>query len=224
VVETEFSSLVSTCLMHLDTPIQPRFNLARDLLSSIDEVSTARYNFLHETTHLALGYYDSLDVTGPLVFTQFKYQGADSSCVNDWFKLPPAEVTPVGTTLPSLFDGASSNLGAYCVMPPAEAVDQALSLLRVDEPPVTLRRPLLWVLVRAEHRQAFVRFLDGILAALRYMLGRVLAAISRQPAALAFVLVVLATCLRYGRRSDTDDHAFLPTRRYQTSLGSCLNR
>jgi hypothetical protein len=68
---------------------------------------------------------------------------------------------------------------------------------------------------------ALLRLLDGILAALCLMLVRVLAALSRHPDALMFVLIMLAACLRYGRREEPGDHAFLLTRRYQTSLGSC---
>jgi hypothetical protein len=67
----------------------------------------------------------------------------------------------------------------------------------------------------------FLRFIDGILAALRLMLVLVLSALSQQPDALAFVLVILATCLRYGRREEGDDHAFLLIRRFQISLGRC---
>jgi len=68
---------------------------------------------------------------------------------------------------------------------------------------------------------AFLRFIDGILAALRLMLVLVLTALSQQLDALDFVLVILAACLRYGRREEPDDHAFLPMRRFQMSLGRC---
>ena len=52
--------------------------------------------------------------------------------------------------------------------------------------------------------------LDGILAALCLMFVLVLAALARRPDGLIFVLVMLAACLRYGRREEPDDHAFLP--------------
>lgn len=68
---------------------------------------------------------------------------------------------------------------------------------------------------------AFLRFIDGSLAALRLMLVLVLATLSQQLDALDFVLVILAACLRYGRREEPDDHAFLPMRRNKTSLGWC---
>jgi hypothetical protein len=68
---------------------------------------------------------------------------------------------------------------------------------------------------------AFLRFIDGILAALRLMLVLVLTALSQQLAAHTLVLVILAACLRFGRREEPDNHAFLPMRRNQTSLGRC---
>src|SRR5215813_4666631 len=52
-------------------------------------------------------------------------------------------------------------------------------------------------------------------------LARALAAFSRRPDTLTFVLVLLAACLRHGRREEAGDHAFLPTRRNLTFLGSC---
>ena len=73
----------------------------------------------------------------------------------------------------------------------------------------------------ATSRPALLRFIDGILAALRLMLVLVLTALSQQLDALAFVLVMLAVCLRYGRREEPDELAFLPMRRNQTSLERC---
>jgi hypothetical protein len=66
-----------------------------------------------------------------------------------------------------------------------------------------------------------LRFIDGFLAALRLLLLLVLTALSQQLDALSFVLVMLAACLRYGRRAEPGDHDFLPMRRNLTSLGSC---
>ena len=59
-------------------------------------------------------------------------------------------------------------------------------------------------------RTALLLLLDGILTALRLTLILVLAALARHPDGLTFVLIMLAACLRYGRREEPDDHAFLP--------------
>jgi hypothetical protein len=70
-----------------------------------------------------------------------------------------------------------------------------------------------------DNLSAFLRLIDGILAALCLMLVLVLAALCRHPDALAFVLVMLAVCRHYGRGGDPDDHTFLPMRQHQRSLG-----
>lgn len=70
---------------------------------------------------------------------------------------------------------------------------------------------------------ALIRLIDGILAALGLILMRVLAALTRQPDAPILVLVMLAACLRFGRREEPEDGSFLPIRRSQTYLGSCLD-
>ena len=72
-----------------------------------------------------------------------------------------------------------------------------------------------------ESRSKLLRFIMGILAALRILLARVLAATSRRPDALTFLLLMLAACLRYGHREEPDDHALLSLRRNLTSMGSC---
>jgi hypothetical protein len=59
-------------------------------------------------------------------------------------------------------------------------------------------------------RNTFLRLLDSILAALCLMLVRARNGLSARPNALTFLLVMLAACLRYGRHSEPDDHAFLP--------------
>lgn len=69
-------------------------------------------------------------------------------------------------------------------------------------------------------RAALLRLLDGILTALGLTLILVLAALARRPDGLMFVLVMLAACLRYGRREEPGDHAWLPGHQYRTSLGS----
>jgi hypothetical protein len=60
-------------------------------------------------------------------------------------------------------------------------------------------------LVRDCH-EGLRRFLDGVLALLGFMIVTLLAALSHQTQAPAFLLVILAAARRYGRRGDADGH------------------
>lgn len=67
---------------------------------------------------------------------------------------------------------------------------------------------------------ALLRFLDGILTALRQMLTLLLAALSRMVDSAVFALVVIAVYLRYGRRQDSPSDVFLLIRRSESSAGT----
>lgn len=84
-----------------------------------------------------------------------------------------------------------------------------------------LRLAVVEKLFTADRRAAFLRLLDGLLAVLCLLLVRVLAALSRRPDVRTFVLVMLAVCLRYGRREESDDYALPAPCRHERSLGSC---
>jgi hypothetical protein len=62
-----------------------------------------------------------------------------------------------------------------------------------------------------------VRQIDGAQSIISAELARRVAVLTRNPGLRAFVLTILATCRRYGRRTEPDDHAVLPMRRYPTS-------
>ena len=68
---------------------------------------------------------------------------------------------------------------------------------------------------------SIVRVFDRVLAALHLMRIRVRTGIRHHPNALTFVLVMLAACRHYGKRSEPDDHASLVIRRHLVSMGSC---
>jgi hypothetical protein len=112
--------------------------------------------------------------------------------LNEWLQVPSSDADPASALL-------------------AQQPDIGLWITRTFRADALLRHS----------RVAFLRLLDGILRALCLILVRVQTALSRHPDALMFVLIMLAVCLRYGRREEPGDHAFLPTRRYQTSLGIC---
>jgi len=117
---------------------------------------------------------------------------ADVARLNEWLQVPSSDADPAGALL-----AQQPDIGQWL--------------------PRTFRADALM----RHSRVALLRLLDGILGALSLMLVRVKTALSRHPDALIFVLVMLSACLRYGRREEPGDHAFLPTRRYQTSLESC---
>ena len=86
--------------------------------------------------------------------------------------------------------------------------------------------PPLWLAVvenlfSVDSKATLLHLIDSMLAALCLLLVRVLAALSRRPDVLTFVLIMLAACLRYGRREEADDYSSLPMPRYERSLGSC---
>jgi hypothetical protein len=84
----------------------------------------------------------------------------------------------------------------------------------------------------AEVRAAILRLIDALIAMARlceleirivrrersHVHARI---IGRLPDTRAFVLVIIAVCRHYGRRSESDDHASLLIRRHLVSMGSC---
>jgi hypothetical protein len=74
--------------------------------------------------------------------------------------------------------------------------------------------------LEADACAALLRFVDGIMAALRLMLVRVLAALSRFINAANLVLVIIAACLRFGHRDEPGDNDSLFARRYQSLPGT----
>ena len=184
---------VLTC----DHVIFPR--QARDLRRGIEDVSSLRYTLAHENAHLQLEP-RSPNFTGMTAFLE-AFQWLTG--VARFGERPQVLSTDAVPASARLVQNQITGHG-FVVLPGPQP------LLAFKEGALS-----------RDNRTALLRLLDGILAALRLMLVRVLAALSRHPDALAFVLVLLAACLRYGRRSEPDDHAFLPIRRYQRSSGSC---
>jgi hypothetical protein len=74
----------------------------------------------------------------------------------------------------------------------------------------------------ADSFAAVVRLLDRVIGALLLMRMLVRTGLSHRAYARAFVLLILAACRRYGRRSEPDDHASLLIRRHLVLMGSCL--
>ena len=69
---------------------------------------------------------------------------------------------------------------------------------------------------------AMVRAIDSVLTAELLMRLVVCAGIRCRARANSFVLVVIAACRRYGRRSEPDDYASLLSGQNLVSMGSCL--
>jgi len=198
---------------------------ARTLRRSIDDVSRLRYDLAHELGHVLLldccsyNSSENSDVeaaVGPPAFADLLDNSLDASL---------AGATQAGAAFTSPLDGLRFNLWSRRVGASVELVSPVPGFVHfrgIYGPARALtgsRSPR--VALPPDNRAALLRLLGGILAVLCLMLVRVLAALSRRPDALTFVLVMLAACLRYGRREDPDDGTSLPIRRYRPSLGSC---
>ena len=88
--------------------------------------------------------------------------------------------------------------GPVAVRPPAQAIPHTTVAISLDLLPGL--------------RDDLIRLVDGMRAALCLTLMLVLAALARRPDARSFVLVLIATARRYGRRGEPDDH-LLPAHR-----------
>ena len=103
------------------------------------------------------------------------------------------------------------------VVPVAVKTEQSVEhglLYRVSNEPVFGVILVLRAGVPSIYRDGLVCMVDGIRTALCLVLILVLAALTRRPKLVSFLLVLLAVCLRYGHRSEPDDH-LLPA--HQTS-------
>lgn len=66
---------------------------------------------------------------------------------------------------------------------------------------------------------AAIRQIDAAQSVISTELARRVAVLAGNPGLRAFMLIILAVCRRYGRRSELDDHSVLPMRHYPTSWG-----
>ena len=113
-------------------------------------------------------------------------------------------------------------------MPPSDAILASTALSQdqhpgygfVDLPGIRFLLALQEDVFSPDSNAALLRMLDGILAALCLMFVLVLAALARRPDGLMFVLVMLAACLRYGRREEPGDPRLAAQVQYRTSPGS----
>jgi hypothetical protein len=217
----------------------------RPLRQRIDELSDLRHDLLllDAASHLTVDYPLPRNVAESATVTECNEWLASGGRFRDWFQLT-VNTPPVSVALTSPFDGTKPSPWSSLTGTPAGVPGQARPFLTISRPRGVhpgLRGPFVLLLFAdefdsflagailslsadiflPEHKATILRLLDGILAALCLVLVLVLAALSQQSNALNFVLVMLAACRRYGRRSEPDGHTFLPMRRYQTSLGSC---
>jgi hypothetical protein len=194
---------------------------ARTLRRGIDDVSRARFNLAHELAHL-LGW-GSSNHSGMTATVEAAHWLAGATPIDDWPDGSPIDAAPSGTSSTPPFDGTRFNLWSRRVGAPVKILGETFALSRM---PYGLPSPRIRPRFREEalspdSRAALLRLLDGILAALCLMLVLVLAALSRHPDGLIYLLVMLAVCLRYGHRGEPDAYTSLPPRRYERSLGSC---
>jgi len=172
------------------------------LQRGIDAVSRLRYTLAHENAHLVILDGHGSNRTRSMAFMetlqlfQAAWRAADGS-----LDVPQADAAPARTV--RLLQGQNTGHGFGRLPGPF-----VLLAFRKDAFP-------------PDNRAALLRLLDGILAAMCLVLVLVLAALTRHLDVLTFVLIMLAACLRYGRREEPDDYASLPICRYQKSSGSC---
>lgn len=201
-----------------------------DLQRSIGKLSTLRNNFsqAHEIGHLALEHREP-NRTGMVAYHEsLKWlAGIERLAVADWLTAPSADaVLSIGPVALPLAEPPSS-LSPWQIRTAIRMFRQEQSVLDQSFEHWRARPPgfgSIRVLFRggsllADSWIASLSLIDSLLRVFHCMMA-LRVAISRRPGILTFVLLLLAVCLRYGRREEPDDHAFLPIRRYQTSLGA----
>lgn len=192
----------------------PTLDHARDLRSSIEDVSRLRFSLAHENAHLVLAP-SGPNYTGATALAEGIQWIAGIVQVNDWLQLPPGVAATADTAPTFPPDGTLLSPWSHRTSAPAEVTIQAQSSLygggsgglRGRLIALTFREDVL----PPDNNAALLRLLDGILAALCLMLVLVLAALGRHLDVRTFALVMLAACLHYGHRGEPADHAFLPS-------------
>ena len=193
---------------------------ARDLQHSIGNLSRLRFTLAHENAHLLL---DCPDPDPNYTASMALYERIRWLASAVWVDAALANTTPAFPSDWTTFSprsGATSTVNETTV--PARPLKHtvrsaALAALAAESLLLEFQAGVL----PADSKAASLRLIDGILAALRLLFGLVLTALSQHLNVLTFVLVMLAVCLRYGRRAEPDDCAFLPMRRNLMSMGSC---
>jgi len=74
----------------------------------------------------------------------------------------------------------------------------------------------------SSYRDGLLRLVDGIRAVICWLLVLVLAALTRRPDVVAFLLVLLAARLRFGRRGESDDHVLPALRPASVVVGETI--
>lgn len=222
----------------IDACTAANFVAIGDLRHDITELSTQRKRFelAHELAHQVLAQ-EETNQTGMSALFQaigLLQQVAPPSAVDRPTSFP-GTVTAPAVDLTELthaladFNMPASRTGTpstASMLAPVDSAHTAAALvspapritLKAASPDATFLRFIARLI--ADLSIAMVRLTDSMLSAIRVRLARLLAALGRRLDRLAFGLVILAACRRYGRRSEPDDHVVLPMRRYQTSWGA----
>jgi hypothetical protein len=163
----------------------------RGLRREIESLARLRSDLAHENAHLQLEVLHGVNSTGLTGILEALKLLSGVAWLDERPQVPSSDADPVG----ALFE-QRQDVGRQVPPPAREAA------------------------LPRDGRAALLHLLDGTIATLGLALVCVLAGLSHRPDALMFVLIMLAVCRRYGRREEPANHAFLPTRRFQTSLGS----
>jgi hypothetical protein len=202
----------------------------------------ARFSLAHELAHHVLGQLedDQVDTSGPGDSIALLEQTAALLGIGEpVFYLEPATPSPGTFELPQTWPLTNSDLPAWQTgaLSKFGLSDWSAADSRTPsrpEPAMRVRIAGAATVLLASARTAYLRYLAQLLAdiaatAIRQIgdtqsviyaaLSLRMAVLARKPGPRAFVLVILATCRRYGRRSEPGDHAVLPVCRHLMSRG-----
>jgi hypothetical protein len=200
------------------------------------------YSLLHELAHQALAYTDlEFNKTDMSVFFE-RYQAliegmshvqTDLRPVSiqvKWsgYVSPPPADASLTPRMPDWYSNTFTRMTAprgFCAHGTENSAAPTLSApdpesARSEPPRISYRLTTGTLSFLANSSAAVVRLSDRVIGALLLMRMLVRTGLSHRPNARAFVLLILATCRRYGRRSEPDDHASLLIRRHLVSMGS----
>lgn len=195
----------------------------RDLQCWIEAASRLRYRVAHEFAHVPfVDSHHEQNRTGSTALIESTQWLSRLVAAENWLTVPPIDAGSDSMAPLSLLNGTGFGARSDSTTAPVWSRllphrQHAMQALGWVDSFLAFQRDV----PSAGSRAGLLRVIDGILAALRLLLVLVLTALTRQLNARTFALVMLAVCLRYGRRTEPDDHTFLPMRRNLTSVGSC---
>jgi hypothetical protein len=175
-----------------------------------------RYELAHELGHLTLECHGPNQSGMSSIFECLRWLSSEQGLfAEDRLALPSMDVAPVNAMSP------------LALLPPRTIASRQPALVqragRINRSSHTIQVLFRESSPLAERWAAFVGLIDNLLSVFRCMKALLRAAVPLHPDVLAFVLVMLAACRRYGHRSEPDDHGSLLIQRHLVSIGSYMH-